>query len=169
MARIRVTIRDNNRIPEIIADLRKLNNKKVKVGYTAGSEQEMIAAVHEYGARIRVTDKMRGYLASQGMHLKAETSHIVIPERSFLRTGADRAIADIQRKADQLMGEVITGNISPDLFFEMLGLELKGNIQEFAIDLNNPVNHPFTVGRKGSSNPLVDSGGLINAMEVEVE
>ena len=51
----------------------------------------------------------------------------------------------------------------------MMGLELKGKIQEFAIDLNNPVNHPFTVEMKGSSNPLVDSGGLIGSMEVEVE
>ncbi|WP_341320829.1 hypothetical protein NSQ62_14420 [Solibacillus sp. FSL H8-0523] len=169
MARIRVTIRDNNRIPEIIADLRKLNSKKAKVGYAAGSEQEMIAAVHEYGARIRVTDKMRGYLASQGMHLKAETSHIVIPERSFLRTGSEKAVADVQRKADELIGDVIAGNVSPDLFFEMLGLEMRGKIQEFAIDLNDPRNHPFTVERKGSNNPLVDSGGLIGAMEVEVE
>ena len=169
MARIRVAIRDNNRIPEIIADLRKLNAKKAKVGYKAGSEQEMIAAVHEYGARIRVTDKMRGYLASQGLHLKAETTHIVIPERSFLRTGSERALDDVQRKADELIGDVIAGNISPDLFFEMLGLELRGKIQEFAIDLNDPRNHPFTVERKGSANPLVDNGGLINAMEVEVE
>ena len=146
-----------------------MNIKKAKVGYQAGSEQEMIARVHEYGARIRVTDKMRGYLASQGMHLKAETSHIVIPERSFLRTGASLAVEDVQRKAGQLIEEVISGNVSVDLFFEMLGLELKGKIQEFAIDLNNPVNHPFTVANKGSNNPLVDSGGMINQMEVEVD
>lgn len=169
MARIRVTIRDNNRIPEIIADLRKLNSKKAKVGYRAGSEQEMIAAVHEYGARIRVTEKMRGYLASQGLFLKASTTHIIIPERSFLRAGSERALADVQRKADQLIGDVIAGNVSVDMFFEALGLELRGKIQEFAIDLNDPVNHPFTVERKGSSNPLVDNGGLIGSMEVEVE
>lgn len=169
MARVRVTIRDNNRIPEIIADLSKINQMKAKVGYIAGSEQEMIARVHEFGARILVTDKMRGYLASQGMHLKATTTHIVIPERSFLRTGADLAIENVQRKADQLIGEVIAGNVSPDLFFEMLGLELMGKIKDYAFDLNNPVNHPFTVERKGSANPLVDTGGMIGAMEVEVE
>lgn len=169
MARIRVTIRDNNRIPEIIADLSKINQMKAKVGYIAGSEQEMIARVHEFGARILVTDKMRGYLASQGMHLKATTTHIVIPERSFLRTGSEQAIENVQRKANELIGQVIAGNVSPDLFFEMLGLELKDKIKEFAIDLSNPVNHPFTVERKGSENPLVQSGDMIGKMEVEVE
>lgn len=44
-----------------------------------------IAAVHEYGCTIRVTDKMRGYLHSQGLHLKQSTQFIRIPERSYLR------------------------------------------------------------------------------------
>lgn len=169
MARIKVTVRDNNRIPEIIADLRKMNQKKAKVGYRSGSELEMIAGVHEYGARIKVTDKMRGYLASQGLHLRAETTHIVIPERSFLRTGADKHVIDVQRKADEFIADVIAGNISTETFFEMLALELRGKIQEHARDLDNPVNHPFTVERKGSNNPLVDNGGLIGGMEVEVD
>ena len=169
MARIKVTIRDNNRIPEVIADLRKMNQKKAKVGYQAGSELEMIATVHEFGARIKVTDKMRGYLASQGLHLRAETTHIVIPERSFLRTGADKHEKEVQAKANELIADVIAGHISTETFFEMLALELRGKIQEHARDLDDPVNHPFTVERKGSSNPLVDNGGLIGGMEVEVD
>lgn len=169
MARIKVTVRDNNRIPEVIADLRKMNQKKAKVGYQAGSELEMIAAVHEFGARIKVTDKMRGYLASQGLHLRAETSHIVIPERSFLRTGADKHEKDVQKKANEFIADVIAGHVSVETFYEMLALELRGKIQEHARDLDNPVNHPFTVERKGSNNPLVDSGGLVSRMEVEVD
>lgn len=45
-----------------------------------------IAAIHEYGCTIQVTPKMRGYLHSQGLHLKASTNFIRIPERSFLRS-----------------------------------------------------------------------------------
>ena len=44
-----------------------------------------IAAVQEFGATIRVTDKMRGYLHSVGLHLKPDTKAIVIPPRPFLR------------------------------------------------------------------------------------
>ncbi|MFJ7841588.1 hypothetical protein ACIQXG_19330 [Lysinibacillus sphaericus] len=169
MARIQINIRDDNRIPEIKRDLQRARNKKARVGYIKDSELAMIASVHEYGARIEVTDKMRGYLSSQGLHLKADTTHIIIPERSFMRTGADLHERDVQRKAEQLIDKVIAGNVSVDEFFKELANELKGKIQEHAIDLDNPVNHPFTVERKGSNNPLVDKGGLIQSMEVDVE
>lgn len=167
MARIR--IRDNNRLPEVLNDLSRAKGMKARVGFIRNSELAMIASVHEYGARILVTDKMRGYLASQGLYLKASTTHIIIPERSFLRTGSDANIDAVQAKAEELITQVIDGNVSVETFFQMLGLELKGKIQEFAMDLDDPVNHPFTVERKGSNNPLVDTGGLIQSMEVELE
>lgn len=44
-----------------------------------------LGAVHEFGADIPVTDKMRAYLHHNGIHLKKETTHIRIPMRSFLR------------------------------------------------------------------------------------
>lgn len=169
MARIRVNFRDNNRIPEIISDLSKTRNKKARVGYIRNTEMAKIAAVHEYGCRIEVTDKMRNYLATQGLHLKKDTTHIVIPERSFLRTGADSYGESVYEKAKMLINDVIAGSISIDLFYEMLALELKGKIQEHAIDLKNPANHPFTIERKGSANPLVDSGDMIGKMEIDVE
>lgn len=44
-----------------------------------------LGAIHEFGATINVTDKMRNYLHYHGMHLKPETTTVVIPTRSFLR------------------------------------------------------------------------------------
>lgn len=44
-----------------------------------------LGAVHEFGCTITVTDKMRNYLHSQGLHLKKDTVSVVIPTRSFLR------------------------------------------------------------------------------------
>lgn len=44
-----------------------------------------LGAIHEFGATITVTDKMRKYLHSQGLHLKKDTMTVVIPTRSFLR------------------------------------------------------------------------------------
>ena len=41
--------------------------------------------IHEYGGKIRVTPRMRGYLAAvHGIHLKKDTSHITIPKRPFM-------------------------------------------------------------------------------------
>lgn len=44
-----------------------------------------LGAIHEFGATIQVTDKMRAYLHHIGIHLKPETTTITIPARSFLR------------------------------------------------------------------------------------
>lgn len=44
-----------------------------------------LGAVHEFGVTINVTEKMRNYLHSQGIHLKKDTTTVVIPTRSFLR------------------------------------------------------------------------------------
>lgn len=44
-----------------------------------------LGAVHEFGATINVTQKMRNYLHHLGIHLRKDTTTIVIPTRSFLR------------------------------------------------------------------------------------
>lgn len=129
---------------------------------------KMIAGVHEFGCRIEVTDKMRGYLGTLGLHLKKETTHIVIPERSFIRTGADGGVGAVVEKARELVPQALAGRVNVEELYRWLGEELKGKIQEFARELDNPVNHPFTVEMKGSSNPLVSSGNMLQSMEVDV-
>ncbi|MDR2523408.1 MAG: hypothetical protein LBC93_06895 [Synergistaceae bacterium] len=60
----------------------------VRRGARAGNGQDAadIAEVHEYGAVIPVTAKMKAYLHYIGIHLKPDTEYIAIPPRSFLRT-----------------------------------------------------------------------------------
>lgn len=47
-------------------------------------DRAWIARIQEYGVTIRVTDPMRAYLHGRGLHLAADTSHIVIPPRPFV-------------------------------------------------------------------------------------
>ena len=51
----------------------------------SGLTNAHLGAIHEFGATINVTDKMRAYLHHIGIHLKPETTTSVIPTRSFLR------------------------------------------------------------------------------------
>jgi phage gpG-like protein len=44
-----------------------------------------LGAVHEFGCTINVTEKMRAYLHHIGIHLRKDTTSVVIPTRSFLR------------------------------------------------------------------------------------
>ncbi|WP_251131407.1 hypothetical protein [Exiguobacterium sp. s5] len=167
--RARVRVRDRNRLPEAIRTVDGLNRRKIRVGVLGGGQAAMIAAVHEFGANIPVTPKMRGYLASQGLYLKKTTTHIRIPERSFIRAGWDQNERRIVTKYKELIGQAIESGIPAEALLNALGLEAKGKMQEFARDLKDPANSPFTVEQKGSSNPLVDSGNLIGSIEYEIE
>lgn len=158
-----------NLFPKIESSVKKIDGKKVNVGVLDNAEQAYIASIQEYGCTIRVTDKMRAYLARTGLHLKKSTTHIVIPERAFLRNGYDESIDEVLDKADSIVGNAIDGTITVETFFETIGLLLKGKIQDYAIELNSPPNHPYTVDHKGSSNPLVDSGDMIGAITYKVE
>lgn len=158
-----------NEFPKMERSLQRLNGKKVSVGVLGGGEQSWLASIHEYGCRIEVTPKMRAYLASTGLYLKQTTTHITIPERAFLRNGYDENKDEVIDKAEHVLGDVVGGTMTTDQFFEMVGLFMKSKIQDYARDLDVPPNHPYTVDNKGSSNPLVDSGNMINAISYRVE
>ncbi len=71
---------------------RKISIKVGIIGDIAGQKHPdsdltnaELGAIHEFGCTITVTEKMRKYLHSQGLHLKKDTTTVVIPTRSFLR------------------------------------------------------------------------------------
>lgn len=141
----------------MIKRLEAIDGTAVEVGVLEG-EHKWLAAIHEYGLDIAVTPAMRAYLHGQGLHLKDSTTHIHIPERSFLRTGYDKNRDDVMKKAKLLLQEVSAGRMSANAFIKAIGLELSGKIKDYAVELDSPPNHPFTVDRKGTSNPLVGGG-----------
>lgn len=147
----------------MIKRLEVIDGTAVEVGVLRG-EHKWLAAIHEYGLDIEVTPAMRAYLHGQGLHLKDSTTHIHIPERSFLRTGYDKNRDNVMEKAKLLLQEVTAGRMSESAFFKAIGLELSGKIKDYARDLDSPANHPFTTEQKGSSNPLVDTGDMIGGI-----
>lgn len=107
---------------------------------------------------------MRAYLHGQGLHLRESTTHVHIPERSFIRSGYDKGRDKVARHAAQMMAQVAGGKMSAETFMASVGMTLQDAIREYAIELDDPANHPFTVDNKGSSNPLVDSGDMIGGI-----
>lgn len=144
-----------------------LNGLKVNVG--VGGEHAWLAAIHEYGCRIQVTPKMRAFLHRKGLHLKKTTTEIVIPERSFLRSGFDEHKDSVIRTTEGVLPDVLLGTLSVEQYGVLVGLQLATAIKEYAVLLRDPPNHPFTKEQKHSSNPLVDTGDMINSITYEVE
>lgn len=157
------------KFPEIQKNCAELNGKKIQVGVLGGGEAAWLASIHEYGCTIPVTNKMRGWFRAQGHPLKASTTTIRIPERPFLRNGYDSKKDEVVSESEQTLADVLGGNMAPQQFLEMVGLLLKSGIQDYARDLSSPANSGFTVERKGSSNPLIDTGDMIGAIDYRVE
>lgn len=166
--KVKTTV-DVKKLEKAFAALETLNGRKVNIGMPSGSKQAQIAAVHEWGLTITVTDKMRKWFIAQGHPLKKTTTQIVIPERSFFRSGMRDKGSDAAKKYTKLIAEVIKGTISAEQFLNGLGLEVTTVIKEYARDLSSPKNSGFTVEHKGSSNPLVDTGNMIGAINYKVE
>ena len=107
---------------------------------------------------------MRAFLHSQGLHLKESTTHIHIPERSFLRSGHDKNVDKVMKQTERALSQVVAGKMDIDTLLDLYGEQMATAIKTYARDLSRPANHPFTTERKGSSNPLVDSGSMIEGI-----
>lgn len=135
-----------------------------------------LGAVQEFGATITVTDKMRKYLASQGLHLRKDTTQITIPARSFLAM-------PLTQHSDLLVKKIRGGMnatefeqaILRDEDFETLAILVAGagigTVQE-AFETEGfgewIPNNQFTIDQKGSSMPLVDTGSLRQHITADV-
>ena len=152
----------------MIASIEALSNRRIEIGAIEG-EHQWLAAIHEYGCEITVTPKMRAFLHSQGLHLLPTTTVIKIPERSFLRSSHDERGEEVLKKAERALSLVVIGQMSVDQYMQMVGLNYVSMIKKYIVELNSPPNHPYTIEQKGSSNPLVATGGLVESINYRVK
>ena len=116
-------------------------HNKVKVGFPSGVSEEVVmkAIYNNFG-----------------------TEHI--DERPFM----DNAIRGNKLKYSKLMMQaakkLFRGEIDMTTVMSRIGLVATGDIQEEIINLRSPENSPATVKRKGSSNPLIDTGEMKNSV-----
>lgn len=159
-----------NNIPDILKELRYLSTHHIEIGVFGEGDTKilMIARVHEFGTQIQVTEAMRGYLHSIGIHLRADTDKINIPERSFMRAGFDSRKKKIQRQGEKLLIDVLSMKTRAKPALKALGLVMSTQIQEYLTKLRTPPNHPATVQNKGSSNPLIDGGHLRQSITYKI-
>lgn len=151
-----------DKIPEVSKNVELLGNKKVEVGCDWANA--WIAGIHEYGCTIPVTPKMRAWFAYQGCPLKKSTTVIKIPERSFLRNGHDENVDRVISQTERAVSQVVAGEMTVDDLLDFCGEQMATAIKNYARDLSSPPNSGFTTDRKGSSNPLVDTGQMIESI-----
>ena len=131
-----------NRIPDLLNELEYLATHFVEIGIFSGSDREddtpmlMIAFVHEFG----------------------------IHERSYLRAGFDANLDKIQREFELLLSQVLELKITGKSALDLIGASVTTKIQDFLVELKEPPLAESTIRAKGSSNPLIDTGQLMNSI-----
>lgn len=157
-----IKVEDRNRIPDVIKVLEELERYQVEIGIFGDDDSFilMVARVQEFGCRITVTPKMRAWFAYQGYPLRADTTEIVIPERSFMRSGVDEALGDLEKLIETVTLQVVMVKITPWQAYEAIGAWMVSRIQDKIKAIQGPPLHPMTIKRKRSSKPLIDTGRM---------
>lgn len=141
-----------------------------------------LGAVSEFGVTINVTEKMRNFLRCQGLPLKKETKTITIPARSFIYASLSRS-AEIRKKVKKLVYSndsietleklILQGDKGLlEVVASAIAISAVEQIQD-AFDTSGfgewQQNHPYTIEKKGSAMPLIDTGRLRNSITFEIE
>lgn len=164
-----VKVTGDLKLDSLTRQARDLDGSGVRTGFWNQGDLEMIAGVHEFGADIPVTPRMRKWFAAQGYPLKASTTVIKIPERSFIRAGYDENEPEFVAFVEKTLHDALETGIPKNRVMDMLALMFKGKIQEFMRDLKEPALSDMTKEMSGRSNPLVDSGQLVGNIRSEPE
>ena len=91
-----------------------------------------------------------------------------IPERSFIRSTMDENRNALLQTNKQLFFEIVVGSMTTERALNILGMKMKALIQKKITDLRTPPNAPSTIRQKGSSNPLIDTGTMRQAVTYKV-
>ena len=130
-----------------------------------------------------VTDARENLIVTVGIHEDAGSNNGVsiaeyafynefgtttIPERSFMRTTLDEKGTLIEETFQKLIARALAGKSNLYGALDTLGLFVSGLIQKKITDIREPPNCPATIKRKGSSNPLIDTGAMRQAVSWKV-
>ena len=87
-----------------------------------------------------------------------------IPARPWLNPGVASGNAEYLN----IIERVLSDGEQLDVALERIGVVAVGKVQKYMRDLRTPPNAPSTIKRKGSSNPLIDTGVLRQSVTYKV-
>lgn len=87
-----------------------------------------------------------------------------IPERSFIRSTLLDKKKEIKGFTKKLFSKVLKGEITTEKGLGLIGIFVADEIKKKIVAIKTPENKPETIMRKGSSNPLIDTGQLKNSI-----
>lgn len=83
-----------------------------------------------------------------------------IPSRPFMRSTFDEQRTKTKAIIEHQYGKILKGETSVKRALGSIGEYMEGEVKKKITTLKTPPNAPSTIARKGSSNPLIDTGRM---------
>ncbi len=136
--------------------LENLNDSAVHVDIgihpVSGEEMVVIASTHEFGT------------AEAG-----KNHNIEIPARPFIRSTVDERQDVYKVAATRIWQKIMDQELTPFEGLSLMGQMVEMDIRRKIVTLREPINAPSTIARKGSDNPLIDTGAMVNSIRYAVK
>lgn len=110
----------------------------------------------EYPGKDKLVSQI-GFDNEHGVHGKKGWK---IPPRPFMSTSFDESKHKIEALTKKEYNKVIAGEISVKRALALVGEWMVGVVKTKITNIKEPPNAPFTIHKKKSSNPLIDTGRM---------
>lgn len=140
------------------SDMRKLDNSYTKVGFPAEAD---VGSPTKKGSHKPASDISEiAEIAIKNEFGVSEGGRWKIPPRPFFRNAIDTNRAAFNSFRNRQYENTLAGLIDVDQAIGNIGEWLAAKVKRSIVRLRTPPNAPATIARKGSSNPLIDTGQM---------
>lgn len=83
-----------------------------------------------------------------------------IPARPFLAPAVENGAPEYRRLVEVMLPKVMSGEVEMQTLLAQIGQLAEGHVKQQITELRTPPNAQSTIDKKGSDNPLIDTGAL---------
>lgn len=91
-----------------------------------------------------------------------------VPRRDFMTPSSKKWMKFFSESLDIVRRDLIENKVKPDNFLNAMGRKAQNIIRDEITALDTPPNAPSTIAKKGSNNPLVDTGDMRKAVTWQI-
>lgn len=92
-----------------------------------------------------------------------------IPARPVLQPAVEEGAPVYRRLAEVMLPKVLSGDMEMRVLLEQMGSLAEGHVKQYMTDLRTPPNAQSTIDKKGSDNPLIDTGALRQSIRYVID
>lgn len=155
---VSVTV-DDSRLDDILKHTKDGDGKVVDIGFIRAGFEGTKALFNEFGTKGAGGRNAKGQFTKRGG----------IPSRPFMRDAFDANSKEYATLLAQGWSAVASGKGSFEGALTEAGILADNDMKRSLTDLSSPPNAPATIALKGSSNPLIDTGVMRNAISFEIK